>query len=170
MKMLAAEKDYGRIIIVRPAIEACGEKLGYLPGDANDKMRPFLEPIMDNLRFFITDEGYISTLLETGIISVSPMAFMRGRTYNNCIVVFDEAQNATRKQMKLFLTRIGKNCKVIIEGDVTQSDIEGQNKSDNGLYDAMQRLDDCPNVGVVKLGYKDIQRSVIVADVLERYD
>ena len=170
MRLYHANEIYGRIIIVRPAIEACGESLGYLPGDADDKMRPFIEPILDNLRYFITDEGYITSLLETKTIQVSPMAFMRGRTYNNCIVIFDEAQNATRKQMKLFLTRIGKNCKVIIEGDVTQSDIFGQAQEENGLYDAMKRLTRCPDIGVVKLTKQDIQRSRVVANILKRYD
>ena len=170
MRMYFSSEDYTRIIIVRPAVEACGESLGFLPGDANDKMRPFIEPILDNLRFFIKDEGYIGTLLEQRIIQVSPMAFMRGRTYNNCIVIFDEAQNATKKQMKLFLTRIGKNCKVIIEGDTTQSDIPGQREAENGLFDAMNKLDGCRNIGIARLAKKDIQRSQVVADILKRYE
>jgi phosphate starvation-inducible PhoH-like protein len=170
MKLYHADSNINRILIVRPAIEACGESLGYLPGDANDKMRPFIEPILDNLRFFISDEGYISSLLDERIISVSPMAFMRGRTYNNCVVIFDEAQNATKSQMKLFLTRLGKNCKAIVEGDVTQSDIPGGRQEDNGLYHAMKLLVRCPSVGVVKLTGKDICRSQIVADILKRYE
>ena len=170
VKLLHSDENINRILIVRPAIEACGESLGYLPGDLNDKMRPFAEPIFDNLRFFIKDEGYISSLVESGLLSISPMSHMRGRTFQNCVVIFDEAQNATREQMKMFLTRIGWNCRAIIEGDVTQSDIPGERQENNGLWDAMKRLARCPNVGVVRLGYKDIHRSKIVADILKRYE
>lgn len=170
----AKDSKYSKIFVVRPAVEACGEQIGFLPGGLNDKMRPLIQPIMDNLRFFIQDEGYISSLLDSTssygapTIEVIPMAYLRGRTFNNCIVVFDEAQNASPQQMKLFLTRIGKNCKVIIEGDVTQSDRYRQ-RDRNGLFDAIKRLKDCPNVGIVALEAKDIQRSDIIAPILERY-
>lgn len=170
MKFLQEKEGINRILIVRPAIEACGESIGYLPGDLNDKMRPFAEPIFDNLRFFIKDEGYISSLLGENRIQISPMSHMRGRTFNNCVVIFDEAQNATKEQMKMFLTRLGFNCFAIVEGDVTQSDIPGMIDTNNGLADAMTRLARCPNVGVVKLAPKDIFRSKIVADILKRYD
>lgn len=169
MKRLNENEGCRRIIIVRPAIEACGESLGYLPGDLDDKMRPFAEPIFDNLRFFVKDEGFISTLIETKQILISPMSHMRGRTFNDCVVIFDEAQNATKEQMKMFLTRIGYNCRAIVEGDVTQSDIPGERQEDNGLFDAMKRLTRCPGVGVIKLADKDICRSKIVADILKRY-
>lgn len=170
------EKDnnYSKIFVVRPAVEACGEQIGFLPGGLNDKMKPLVQPIMDNLRFFVSDEGYIGSLLESTsshgapAIEVIPMAYLRGRTFNNCIVVFDEAQNASPQQMKLFLTRIGKNCKVIIEGDVTQSD-RYKNREHNGLYDAIKRLKGCVNVGIVALNTEDIQRSEIIAPILERY-
>lgn len=170
MKYLQNGQNINRILIVRPAIEACGESLGYLPGDLDDKMRPFAEPIFDNLRFFIKDEGYISGLLAEKRIQISPMSHMRGRTFNNCVVIFDEAQNATCEQMKLFLTRLGYNCKAIVEGDVTQSDIPGMRDTNNGLADAMKRLARCPSVGVIKLAVKDICRSKIVGDILKRYD
>lgn len=168
------DKKFGKIFVVRPAIEACGEQIGYLPGGLNEKMRPLVQPIMDNLRFFNTDEGYITGLLDptssfgAPVIEVIPMAYLRGRTFNNCIVVFDEAQNASPQQMKLFLTRIGNNCKVIIEGDVTQSD-RYKNRRDNGLSDAIRRLEGCPGVGVVALKTQDIQRSEIIGPILERY-
>lgn len=168
------DSNYSKIIVVRPAVEACGEQIGFLPGGLADKMKPLIQPVMDNLRFFISDEGHINNLMEpspgygTPLIEVIPMAYLRGRTFNNCIVVFDEAQNASPSQMKLFLTRIGKNCKVIIEGDVTQSD-KYRKREDNGLADAIKRLDGCANVGIVTLEAVDIQRSAIIAPILKRY-
>jgi phosphate starvation-inducible PhoH-like protein len=166
--------EFTKIIVVRPAVEACGEKIGYLPGGIADKMRPLIQPVVDNLRYFVKDEGYISSLLEpttihgAPLIEVIPMAYLRGRTFNNCVVVFDEAQNASPQQMKLFLTRIGENCKVIIEGDVTQSD-SFKDRELNGLFDAMKRLHGVNSVGVVCLEASDIQRSPIIAPILERY-
>lgn len=171
---LDKESNYQKIFVVRPAVPACGEQIGFLPGGLGDKMRPLIEPVLDNLRFFIRDESYLSSLLEptssygSPPIEVIPMAFLRGRTFNNCVVVFDEAQNASPQQMKLFLTRIGRNCKVIIEGDVTQSD-RYKNREDNGLYDAIKRLNGCENVGVIALNTEDIQRSDIIGPILERY-
>jgi phosphate starvation-inducible protein PhoH and related proteins len=167
------EGGYSKVVVVRPAIEACGESIGFLPGGINDKMRPLIEPVMDNLRFFIQDEGYLTSLVEptsgrAPVIDVIPMAYLRGRTLNSCIVVFDEAQNSSIQQMKLFLTRIGHNAKVIIQGDVTQSD-RFRDRTKNGLADAMSRLDGIPNVGIVTLSARDIQRSEIIAPILERY-
>jgi phosphate starvation-inducible PhoH-like protein len=159
---------YERIVIVRPAIEACGEKIGFLPGGINDKMKPLVAPIVDNLRVFIKDEGYISSLMaaEEGHLEVIPLAFMRGRTLNNCVVILDEAQNTSPDQMKLFLTRIGHNCKAIIEGDESQSDLDIK----NGLEDVLDRgLDTIEGIGYVELGHRDIMRSSIVSKVLERY-
>lgn len=167
--------DYSKVVIVRPAVEACGEQIGYLPGGLSDKMKPLIQPVIDNLRFFIKDEGHISRLLEptsshgAPLIEVIPMAYLRGRTFNNCVVVFDEAQNASPAQMKLFLTRIGDNCKVIIEGDVTQSD-KYLNRNDNGLADAIRRLKGCQDVGIALLEARDIQRSKIIGPILERYN
>jgi len=170
------DTEFSKVIVVRPAIEACGEQIGFLPGGLNDKMRPLIQPIIDNLRYFFpNDEGYLTSLLESSsmhgspVIEVIPMGYLRGRTFTNCVVVFDEAQNASPAQMKLFLTRIGKNCKVIIEGDVTQSD-RYKTRSANGLFDAMKRLHDCPNVGIVALEASDIQRSKVIAPILERYE
>jgi phosphate starvation-inducible PhoH-like protein len=170
-----SETRYSKIVVVRPAIEACGEQIGFLPGGLADKMKPLIQPIMDNLRVFVQDEGYISNLLAptpghgAPLIEVIPMAYLRGRTFNNCVVVFDEAQNASPSQVKLFLTRIGRNCKVIIEGDVTQSD-KYKRREENGLSDAIKRLSDCPNVGVAILEASDIQRSEIIAPILKRYE
>lgn len=167
------DNKYSKIIVVRPAVEACGESIGFLPGGINDKMRPLIQPVIDNLRYFIKDEGYITKLIDGGVdgaplIEVIPMAYLRGRTFNNCIVVFDEAQNASPQQVKLFLTRIGDNCKVIIEGDITQSD-KFRRREDNGLADAMNRLEGLRDVGVVVLGYEDIQRSKIIGPILAKY-
>lgn len=160
---------YDRIVIVRPAVEACGEKIGFLPGGIGDKMKPLVAPIVDNLRVFIRDEGYITTLMapEQGLIEVIPMAFLRGRTLNNCVVIFDEAQNSTVAQMKLFLTRVGQNCKVIINGDSTQSDIDCK----NGLDDIIDRgLYNIENIEYIELGEEDIVRSTIVSKILRLYD
>ena len=164
--------DYPKIIIVRPALEACNEKLGYLPGGINEKMRPLIQPIIDNLRVCIKDEGYISTLLpKDGLLSpieIRTLSYMRGTNFIDCVVIFDEAQNATPAQMKLFLTRIGNNCKVVVEGDMTQSDISPRCE-DNGLYDAVHRLRDVEGIGIVKLERSDVVRSKIVGRILERY-
>jgi phosphate starvation-inducible PhoH-like protein len=157
---------------VRPAVEACGEKIGYLPGGISDKMKPLVAPIVDNLRVFIKDEGYITSLMTGGsmegapIIEVIPLAFMRGRTLNNCFVILDEAQNTTKEQMKLFLTRIGQNCKVVIEGDSSQSDLD----FNNGLDDIIDKgIDAIEGIDVVELGFNDIARSKIVGRILEMY-
>jgi len=167
---------YSKIIVVRPAVEACGEKIGFLPGSINEKMRPLIEPIIDNIRVFVHDEGAIGALLEPShlygspIIDIIPMGYLRGRTLNNCVVIFDEAQNASPAQMKLFLTRIGQDCKVIIEGDVTQSDIF-RSRDENGLMDAIRRLSNMEkhSIGIVVLEALDIQRNPIIAAILERY-
>jgi len=173
-KSKGTESEFAKVVVVRPAVEACGETIGFLPGGINEKMRPLIQPVIDNLRFFIRDEAYLNALLEPGngtapVIEVIPLAYLRGRTFNNCIVVFDEAQNSSVQQMKLFLTRIGENSKVIIEGDITQSD-KFRERDKNGLADAMGRLDGVPDVGIVILGTKDIQRSKIIAPILERYE
>jgi len=172
MHLFHQDDSYSKIIVVRPAIEACNEKIGFLPGGINDKMKPLVAPIMDSLRFFISDEGYIASIMPSdmgvSIIEICTLAYMRGRTFNNCVVVFDEAQNSTPDQMKLFLTRIGKNCKVIVEGDVTQSDVS-PNVEENGLFDAIGRLHDLEGIGIIALEKRDIVRSRIVARILDRY-
>lgn len=164
---------YRRIILVRPAVEACGERIGYLPGGINDKMRPLVQPIVDALRALTDDESFINELIEGHSIhgpgmEIVPMAFLRGRTFSNAIVLLDEAQNATPAQIKLFLTRIGENCKVIIEGDPTQSDIF-THFEDTGLVDAIRRIGGLDDVGVVQLDFEDIQRNPILEGILKRY-
>lgn len=162
-------ETYNRIIMVRPAVTVQGEDLGYLPGGIDEKMHPFIMPMLDSMRYFL-NEGEMSSMMGNGALEIIPVAYMRGRTLNNTIVIFDEAQNSTISQMKMFLTRLGFNSKAIIEGDVTQSDLAGEDKIHNGLADVMKRLDNVEGVAVVQLTADDIVRSPIVARILRHYD
>lgn len=152
------------IIITRPAVEA-GESFGFLPGELEDKYAPYLEPF----RFVLNErlgKSYVDYLIKSGKIIASPLSFMRGRTFTNAIVILDEAQNTTPSQMKLFLTRIGQNCKVIVDGDITQKDISGL----SGLQDAISRLRHVPSINVVEFTINDVVRSGIVKDILLAYN
>lgn len=162
-------ETYNRIIMVRPAVSVQGEDLGFLPGGIDEKMHPFMIPMLDSMRYFL-DEGAIASMMGNGSVEIIPVAFIRGRTLNNTIVIFDEAQNSTNLQMKTFLTRMGFNTKAIIEGDVSQSDLTGEHKANNGLMDAMKRLEGVEGVSVVQLTADDVVRSPIVARILRRYD
>ena len=164
-KMLRDYSKYDHIVIVRPAVTACNEKLGFLPGSLERKMEPFTMPVLYNLSK-VVGRNHFGLMTRSEMIKVIPLAYMRGLTLDNCIVIFDEAQNSTPEQMKMFLTRLGENCKAIVEGDEDQSDIRHK----NGLTDAMDRLSDMVNVGVVEMGREDVVRSGFVADVLERYE
>ncbi|MPS48565.1 PhoH family protein [Methylobacillus sp.] len=155
-------KEIERIIITRPAVEA-GESLGFLPGDESEKYAPYIAPFLDVLNERL-GKGKVEYLLKTGKISAEPFAYMRGKTFKDAFVILDEAQNATKTQMKLFLTRIGENSRVVIDGDVEQADIR-----DSGLADAVNRLSYIPSVGVVKFGDGDIVRSGIVAEIIQAY-
>lgn len=169
LKLLQAHPNkYKQIIMVRPAVTVSGEDLGYLPGDIEDKMRPFMLPIMNSFKVFIQNSDVIS-MIELGIIEIYTIAHMRGSTFNNCIIIFDEAQNSTLSQMKMVVTRIGFNTKLIIEGDVSQSDLPSSVPC-NGLGDAMIRFKDIEGVGVCSLGAKDIVRSPILSRIIETYD
>ena len=159
---------YSRIIMVRPAVTVSGEDLGFLPGDIDDKMKPFMMPIIDSLKYFMINSD-VMTLMELGVIEICTIAHMRGRTFNNCIIIFDEAQNSTLAQMKMVVTRIGFNTKLIIEGDVSQSDLPSGVLS-NGLGDAITRFKDVEGVGVCSLGSKDIVRSPILSRIIKTYD
>lgn len=156
---------YDHIVIVRPAVTACNEKLGYLPGSLESKMEPFTMPVLYSLSKVIGRDHFVH-FLKSDIVKVIPLAYMRGLTLDNCIVIFDEAQNSTPEQMKMFLTRLGENCKVIVEGDQEQSDIRQQ----NGLADAIERLDKMRDVGIVEMDRSDVVRSGFVQAVLERYE
>lgn len=159
---------YNRIVIARPAVVACDEDLGFLPGDLDDKMKPYMLPIMDSLKTFL-DESEILELFNLGVIEVVPIAYMRGRTFNKAICILDEAQNATAKQMKMFLTRLGFQTKAIVEGDSTQCDLNGPDRVNNGLVDAMDRLEDVEGIGVIELTPIDIVRSELCNKIIDAY-
>lgn len=173
LKMLFDQPEqYRKLVMVRPAVTVRDEDIGFLPGDIDDKMRPFMAPMMDSMEFFL-NQGEIMSLIDGGAVEVIPVSYMRGRTFNNCIIIFDEAQNSTIGQMKMVLTRIGFGTKAIIEGDVTQSDLVGDNGTNNGLRDVIDRFGK-PNVlegfGIAQLGSKDVVRSPIVRKLLSRYE
>lgn len=153
-----------RIVITRPAVEA-GEELGFLPGEADEKYMPYLTPFLDVLHERL-GKSKVDYLLKVGKIEPAPFAYMRGRTFKNCIVILDEAQNATPSQMKLFLTRIGEGCKVIVNGDEAQKDIPGL----SGLTDAIKRISFIPSVKVVRFDSSDIVRSGLVQEIVEAYE
>lgn len=158
-------KEVRRIILTRPAVEA-GESLGFLPGDLKEKLDPYLQPLYDALRDMIHFEK-LNSYYEKGIIEVAPLAFMRGRTLDEAFVILDEAQNTTHAQMKMFLTRMGKNAKFIITGDPDQVDLPPKQKS--GLKEAMGILKNVDGIGMVKLTEKDVVRHKLVGKILHAY-
>ena len=155
-----------RIILCRPAVEA-GESLGFLPGDLKDKVDPYLAPLYDSLHILYA-ENQLAQLLERKVIEVVPLAYMRGRTLDSAYMILDEAQNATALQMKMFLTRLGIGSRAIITGDVTQIDL--QNRSDSGLLQASELLNNVQGIGIVNLGKKDVVRHPLVMKIIEAYD
>ena len=155
-----------RIILVRPVVEA-GEKLGFLPGDLSEKVDPYLRPIYDALYEFIGFER-VNRLIEKHVIEVAPLAFMRGRTLNECYIILDEAQNTTIPQMKMFLTRMGFGSKMVITGDITQIDLP--NPSQSGLLDAMKILDSIEQITFCELDSQDIVRHQLVKRIVSAYD
>jgi phosphate starvation-inducible PhoH-like protein len=159
-------KQVDRIILTRPAVEA-GEKLGFLPGDLQDKVDPYLRPLYDAL-FDLVDAERVTKMLEKRIIEVAPLAFMRGRTLNNAFIILDEAQNTTGEQMKMFLTRIGFGSKVVVTGDVTQIDLPRGQKS--GLNEAARVLQDIPEIEFVYFTKKDVVRHRLVQLIVEAYE
>lgn len=159
-------KQVRRIILSRPAVEA-GEKLGFLPGDMRDKIDPYLQPLYDALEDMIPRQK-LNEMMEQNIIQIAPLAFMRGRTLNDAVVILDEAQNTTPAQIKMFLTRMGWNTKMIITGDVTQIDLPRQQKS--GLIEALHILKDVEGIAVVQLNEKDIVRHKLVTRIVNAYD
>ena len=155
-----------KIILTRPAIEA-GEKLGFLPGDLQQKVDPYLRPLYDALNDIMGTETFQRNF-ERGLIEVAPLAYMRGRTLDNSFIVLDEAQNTTPEQMKMFLTRLGNNSKAIITGDITQIDLPGGQSS--GLTDAIKILDSIPDIGISYLTSKDVVRHPLVQKIINAYD
>ena len=160
------EKAIKKIILSRPAVEA-GEKLGFLPGDMKDKIDPYLQPLYDALEDMIPAVK-LQDMMEKHIIQIAPLAFMRGRTLSDAVVILDEAQNTTSQQIRMFLTRMGMNTKMIITGDLTQIDLPREQRS--GLKEALKILEGVEGIGVVKLGQKDIVRHKLVTRIGNAYD
>ena len=160
------DKEVRRIILTRPAVEA-GENLGFLPGDLKEKLDPYMQPLYDALRDMIPAEK-LASYIEKGVIQIAPMAFMRGRTLDNAFVILDEAQNTTHAQMKMFLTRMGKNAKFMITGDPGQIDLPRRVIS--GLKEALLVLKDIDGVGIVHLDDKDVIRHRLVKRVIAAYN
>lgn len=159
-------REVRKIILSRPAVEA-GEKLGFLPGDMKDKIDPYLQPLYDALEDMIPSVK-LKEYMESNVIQIAPLAFMRGRTLNDAIIVLDEAQNTTTHQIKMFLTRLGTNAKMIITGDVTQIDLPRSTQS--GLVQALRILHNIPGIGKVEFGKKDIVRHQLVQRIVEAYE
>lgn len=159
------EKQVKRIILTRPAVEA-GENLGFLPGDMKEKLDPYMQPLYDALRDMLPPEKLEDYILK-GIIQIAPLAFMRGRTLDNAFVILDEAQNTTHNQMKMFLTRMGKNAKFMITGDPGQIDLPRSTTS--GLKEALLVLKDVEGIGIIYLDDKDVVRHRLVKKVIEAY-
>ncbi|SMC95407.1 PhoH family protein [Pedobacter africanus] len=158
-------KEIKRIILTRPAVEA-GENLGFLPGDLKEKVDPYLRPLYDALDDMIPAEK-LKTYIENRTIEIAPLAFMRGRTLDNCFVILDEAQNATDLQLKMFLTRMGPSAKFIVTGDVTQVDLPKKQMS--GLHNALRILDDIPGIEIIYLTGEDVVRHKLVKRILKAY-
>ncbi len=159
-------KEVSKLILTRPAVEA-GEKLGFLPGDLQQKIDPYLRPLYDALHDMLGFETY-ARYTEKGIIEIAPLAYMRGRTLDDSFIILDEAQNSTREQMKMFLTRLGFNSKAVITGDITQVDLPYGKES--GLIDAMNVLKNIEDISISQLSYKDVVRNPIVQKIINAYE
>ena len=160
------ERQVRRIILTRPAVEA-GEKLGFLPGDMKEKLDPYLQPLYDALNDMIPP-AKLQKYIEEGTVQIAPLAYMRGRTLDNAFVILDEAQNTTLPQIKMFLTRMGRNAKFIVTGDVTQIDLP--RRSDSGLTRAMEILRGVEGIGIVEFDRRDIVRHPLVKQIVEAFD
>lgn len=159
-------KEISRIVLTRPAVEA-GEKLGFLPGDLQSKIDPYLRPLYDALGEMLGGESF-ARFLEKGVIEIAPLAYMRGRTLDDAFIILDEAQNTTPEQMKMFLTRLGNNSKAIVTGDVTQIDLPFIKKS--GLVEAMEILQDIEGLSIFKFSHKDVVRHPLVQKIILAYE
>jgi phosphate starvation-inducible PhoH-like protein len=160
------EKEVQRIVLTRPAVEA-GESLGFLPGDLKEKLDPYLRPLYDALTDMVPHDK-LAKYMERGVIEIAPLAFMRGRTLGNAFVILDEAQNTTENQMKMFLTRMGKGSKFIINGDASQIDLPRHVRS--GLLQCINLLDKVKGIGIVKLDKRDVIRHKLVESIIDRYE
>jgi phosphate starvation-inducible PhoH-like protein len=159
-------KDVERIVLTRPAVEA-GEKLGFLPGDLTQKVDPYLRPLYDALYDLMGVDSY-QKLVERGVVEVAPLAYMRGRTLSDSFIILDEAQNTTSEQMKMFLTRMGFNSRVVVTGDITQTDLPFGKRS--GLIEALEVLENTPGIGISRLDYHDVVRHDLVQAIVQAYD
>ncbi len=169
VSMAVASLRQGRtkkIVLVRPAVEA-GEHLGFLPGDLEAKINPYLRPLLDALHDLIPYDQ-IRRYIDNDLIEIAPLAYMRGRTLNDAVIILDEGQNATIPQMKMFLTRMGQNARIVVTGDVTQVDLPAETKS--GLADAVERLSEIPGVAAVILNRSDIVRHPLVQAIVDAYE
>ncbi len=158
-------KKVEKILLTRPAVEA-GEKLGFLPGDLQEKVDPYLRPLYDALQEMLGVETY-AKLMERGVIEVAPLAYMRGRTLSNAFIILDEAQNTTKEQMKMFLTRMGEGSKMVVTGDITQIDLDGKQ---SGLVHATKILDGVEGIAVCKLTAQDVVRHPLVMRIIRAYE
>ena len=159
-------KEIDKIILTRPAVEA-GEKLGFLPGDLSEKVDPYLRPLFDALQEMMGQEAY-QRHIERGSIEIAPLAYMRGRTLSNSFIILDEAQNTTREQMKMFLTRMGENSRIVVTGDITQMDLPHNVTS--GMADAIDVLKDVEGIEIVRLTAKDVVRHELVTKIIQAYE
>lgn len=159
-------KQVSRIILTRPAVEA-GEKLGFLPGDLQQKVDPYLRPLYDALYDMLGAENFLK-YQERGDIEVAPLAYMRGRTLDDSFIILDEAQNTTQEQMKMFLTRLGFNSKAVVTGDITQIDLPADKRS--GLKQAVKILKDIDGISITRLNGKDVVRHKLVQDIIKAYE
>lgn len=160
------EKQVEKIILTRPAVEA-GEKLGFLPGDLQEKVNPYLRPLYDALQEMLGLDSF-SKMMERGTIEIAPLAYMRGRTLSNAYVILDEAQNTTKEQIKMFLTRLSENSKMVITGDLTQIDLPAGHTS--GLKHAVKILKDINDIGIIRLSEKDVVRHPLVQQIVKAYE
>lgn len=160
------DKQVEKIILTRPAVEA-GEKLGFLPGDLQEKVNPYLRPLYDALQEMLGADSF-SKMMERGTIEIAPLAYMRGRTLSNAYVILDEAQNTTKEQIKMFLTRLGENSKMVITGDLTQIDLPSGHTS--GLKHAVKILKDINDIGIIRLSEKDVVRHPLVQQIVKAYE
>ena len=160
------KKRVRRIILTRPAIEA-GESLGFLPEDMSAKLGPYLRPLYDAL-YDMMEAEVIEDYMETGIIEIAPLAYMRGRTLNNAFVILDEAQNCTSEQMRMFLTRLGFDSKTVITGDITRSDLSGGQPT--GLLEAINLLESINGIKRINLSKKDVVRHPLIQEIIEAYE
>ena len=154
-----------KIVLVRPAVEA-GENLGFLPGDLSQKIDPYLRPMYDALNT-IVESRLLNSMIDHNLIEVAPLAYMRGRTLNNSFIILDEAQNSTKEQMKMFLTRLGKNSKAVITGDITQIDLPN---AFSGLVHVIPLIKDIPGIEVCEFSDKDVLRHPLVRKIIKAYE